>query len=319
MFESDEAYAKRLSDVAFWEPFVRAALRQAGRPAAAIRAAPQRGTYPTFFVDGQLVVKLFGDRYCGPESYRAESAAYAELSPTRLPIPAVVHEGELFPGDAHWPWPFLVLTRREGTPYALAAPGFSSLQRHRTARDAGRFLAQLHAVTVREPARWDDFGAFLASRRATAPSDHARWRSLPGRLVAEMDAWLPAAEELFEPRTSPPVLLHGDLHEDHLFVDAATGAIRGVIDFSDAQLGDPRYDLVALHAGTFHFDPELLRACLLGYGWRPSPSFAREMLAFTLLHDFDMFDQLGALAPAVAATRTLNELAELLWGLRGDL
>jgi len=317
-FDSDEAYADRLSDVAFWEPLVAEALRRAGRPAATIRATPQRGTYPTFSVGGQLVVKLFGERYCGPESYRAESAAYAELSPTRLPIPAVVYEGEILASNEGWPWPFLVLTRIEGIPYALAAPAFSNLQRHRAAQDAGKFLGQLHAVPVREPQRWDDFGAFLAGRRAAAQSDHARWASLPEGLVAEMDAWLPTTEELFDPRTAPPVLLHGDLHKDHLFVDAAIGAIKGVIDFSDAQLGDRRYDLVALHAGTFHFDRRLLRACLLGYGWAPSRSFAKEMLAFTLLHDFNMFDELGALAPRVAAVRTLDELADLLWSLGDD-
>lgn len=40
-----------------------------------------------------------------------------------------------------------------------------------------------------------------------------------------------------------PVLLHGDLSEDHLLVDPARQRLTGVIDFGDVCLGDPAFDV----------------------------------------------------------------------------
>ena len=42
-----------------------------------------------------------------------------------------------------------------------------------------------------------------------------------------------------------PVLVHGDVYEDHLLLDAATGTL-GLIDFSDLAVGDPAIDLAEL-------------------------------------------------------------------------
>jgi hypothetical protein len=76
--------------------------------------------------------------------------------------------------------------------------------------------------------------------------------------------------------------------------------------------GDPRYDLVALHFGTFRADKALLGACLDAYGWQGrTATWAREMLAFTLLHDFNVF------RPGMPLERfaTLDELAGAIWDL----
>ncbi|MEO9254747.1 MAG: hydrogenase expression protein HypB, partial [Tepidiformaceae bacterium] len=90
-------------------------------------------------------------------------------------------------------------------------------------------------------------------------------------------------------------------------------ALTGVIDFTDAWHGDPRYDFVALQAGTFHFDRRLLNECLEGCGWVRSQRFAQEMLAFTLLHEFDMFADTKHRAIGFGEVRDLDDLARLLW------
>lgn len=86
----------------------------------------------------------------------------------------------------------------------------------------------------------------------------------------------------------------------------------GLIDFSDVCVGDPRYDLLALHFGTFHANKGLLRACLEAYGWpHLSAEWPREMLALSLLHDFNMFDALVGLD----RFRSLDDLADAIWNL----
>ncbi|KAJ2972594.1 hypothetical protein NQ176_g7067 [Zarea fungicola] len=49
-----------------------------------------------------------------------------------------------------------------------------------------------------------------------------------------------------------PVLLHADLKGEHIFIDANTGHVRGVIDWSDACIGHPSVDIhgLAISIGT---------------------------------------------------------------------
>lgn len=44
-----------------------------------------------------------------------------------------------------------------------------------------------------------------------------------------------------------PVLLHNDFSPDHILLDKDTNQLRGVIDFGEAAIGDPDYDLFYLY------------------------------------------------------------------------
>lgn len=313
---SDDDYARRLGDGAFWEPWARAAFELAGldQPARLWHARPL-GTYPTLLSDTGLVVKLFGDRWYGPESHQAELEAYRVLDGHDLPVPRLVAAGQLFPDATNqWPWPFLILTQLRGATYAALSATLDRAARRRVAGDLGWLLRRLHRLPLsgrRLAPSWRHFLALLERRRGEAPQDHRRWGLLPPRLCDQLDGWLPDPGVLVD-TGRPPCLVHGDLHGEHVFLDPASSRLVGVIDFTDVYAGDPRYDLVALHFGTFHTDKALLGACLEAYGWpaRP-PTWARDMLAFTLLHDFNMF------RPAMPLKRfaTLDELADAIWNL----
>ena len=163
-------------------------------------------------------------------------------------------------------------------------------------------------------ARLETIHHLLERRRRDAPADHARWSNLPRHLVDQLDTWLPSAEALVR-RDASPRFLHADLHDQHLFVDPFAATLEAVIDFTDALAGDPRYDLVALHMGSFHADKHLLRTCLAAYGRAATgDAWAHDMLALTLLHEFNMFDDPG-LKDRLQRLATLDDLAQELWGL----
>jgi hygromycin-B 7''-O-kinase len=313
-FASDQDYADRLGDGAFWEPWARAALDLAGldQPAR-LRPARPPGTYPTLLTDTDLVVKLFGDRWYGPESHQTELEAYQVLNGHDLPVPRLLADGRLFPdATGGWPWPFLILTQLSGATYAALAATLDRSARQQIAGDLGRLLRRLHRLPLtgwRLAPDWRHFVALLEQRRAQAPQDHRRWGLLPAWHCDQLDGWLPDPGALVD-TSRPPRFVHGDLHAGHVFLDRASGRLVGVIDFTDVYAGDPRYDLVALHFGTFQTDKALLAACLDGYGWPDQPAtWAGEMLAFTLLHDFNM------LRPGMPLERfaTLDELADAIW------
>lgn len=132
--------------------------------------------------------------------------------------------------------------------------------------------------------------------------------------MSDVEAFLPPDPAVLLDLQRPPVFLHGDLHAGHLFVEGADPRLTGVIDFTDARSGDARYDLVALHLGTFRGDKTLLAACLEGYGGPArEEGWPREMLALTLLHDFDVLAEVPALPLQGAAS--LDVLADLLWNV----
>jgi hygromycin-B 7''-O-kinase len=274
------------------------------------------GTYPTLIVDGRAVVKLYGPWWSGPESFAAEADAYDLLaSDETLPVPRRIAQGGLA-GDE---WRYLVLTFVPGIPLADAAGQLTHEALLELASWLGWVVLRLHALPVR-PGRvlrrsWEPFAAFITRQRSEATARHRRWNTLPAHLVGQLDEWLPTAEALLD-RSRAPVMVHGDLHENHLlgFVDRDRFVPTGVIDFTDVMVGDPYYELGPIQRSTFRCDRTLLAKFLLAARLPPAArmAFERRALAFALLHDFDQLRGLTWLGDVA----DLDELAVRLFGSR---
>jgi aminoglycoside phosphotransferase len=289
-------YGARLGDAGFWEPYVAEVLARHGLPTGPIEVGAL-GTMPTFLV-GRHVVKLFGELFSGRRSFAVERSAHRWLLGNRaIPSPALVAEGRLF--DGAWPWPYLVTARLGGTSWRDA--GLDPRQQEQLADELGRVVRRLHDLPPPGGRVWRR--DWLAELRAGCVDRHRGWGTLPGHLIEQIDRHLLAPRPLRQ-------LVHADLHADHVFVENAK--LVGVIDWGDALIGDPYYELPALHLGSFGRSKPLLAAFLAGYGWEVTADFARRATSMTLLHRFDVLREAG---PAIDlnALGTLDELAELLW------
>lgn len=135
-----------------------------------------------------------------------------------------------------------------GYPKIAGSPARSGLTRA-TGLDLGRFLEALHSypneraaragVPVLDPAAW---GEKLEERCA-----EFRRRVLPLLPASEQAA----GERCLSPRFESdfePALIHADLGPEHVLCRA--GRIVGVIDWSDARVGDPALDLAWCLHGT---------------------------------------------------------------------
>lgn len=156
----------------------------------------------------------------------------APVLPLQVPVPFVVSES-----------PLRVRHRRlRGEP--VSAPDLAS------GRRLGQFLLALHEKPVAEAVQLGVPGPVASAARREATLNTMRRDVLP--LLAGQDRVSGAA--LLERVSDSPAdtLVHGDLGPGHLLVLA--GRLHGVIDWTDAHVGDPALDLCwALHGATAEF------------------------------------------------------------------
>ncbi len=157
----------------------------------------------------------------------------------------------------------------EGEPAGSAGPGGAALRgrpRHRLAEQVGRFLATLHA-TPAEAARTRGLRSVDLGREVYAPLVE---ESLP-ELGPRSRDWVEETLGRFlgqggSDRT-PRALVHGDISIAHLLA-GPDGTLRGVIDWGDAMIADPAFDLAGLLSGFGRlrgFRPPFLRRVIASY------------------------------------------------------
>jgi aminoglycoside phosphotransferase (APT) family kinase protein len=323
-FTSREDYGPRFTDLAFWRPYVQEVCRRHGLPLGALRPG-LAGTNPVFVVDERCVVKIFTDMFGGVVSAPAERTCYRLLArATGLPAPRLLAEGDLFDAEDGWPWPYLVLELLQGRSLGEDIALVSRADLEESAAFLGRALRALHSIPLPAdgplPGSWQAYDAFLAQQRRACVATQTELGLLPPALVAQIEGYLPPLAQLTD-HSATPTLLHGDLNWDHLLGVPEGGRWRptGIIDFGDAIVGDPLYDLVVLHIGLFRCDTSLLAIFREAYGPHPSlqRDFVRRATALTLLHRYPMFDTAFEELPEARAAQSLEELATLLWG-QGD-
>ena len=171
--------------------------------------------------------------------YAREPALLAALAARGFPVPA--NAAAVRGGDGR------LLAVAHDCVEGVAPDALGRAARDRLADRAGALLAALHAVPAAEaralgvPA--PDLGEDLYRPmiEACGPRLGPRGRDWIGRRFARFLAEGGS-------RAAPRVPVHGDLACGHLLADAA-GGLAGVIDWADALVADPAYDLAALIAG----------------------------------------------------------------------
>jgi aminoglycoside 2''-phosphotransferase len=197
-------------------------------------------------VNGSLIVRFPRYRQ-GIDALRREVCVLAVIGQDNalpIPRPTLTAVDALTPGDVFMAYPAL-----PGVPLSRGRyAALSSAARQRAADSAAGFLHRLHAQPVDDVRR--------CGLEMTTPLQH--WGQLYGRIQERLFPLMtPAAVRwttgLFEgflhvpEHAAVPVrLVHGDFGGSNILVDARTGEITGIIDFSSAHLDDPAVDLAAL-------------------------------------------------------------------------
>jgi len=288
-------YGRHLGDVAYWSPYVAIVLARHRLPASELEA-PFAGTFPVFLA-GEVVVKLFGPAFGGTESHAAELAMHHLLAGhPEVPAPGLIAHGCLFSGEPRWP--YLVTGRLRGV--AIREAGLDHAGSVSVAAQLGQAVGRLHRLPAPGPVAGREV---LREMRAGA-AERLRRFGLPGHLAEQVPGFL--ADAL--PATS---LVHGDITADHVFVDRAE--LVGLIDWGDALIADPYYELVAVYFDAFGGQRPLLTEFLRGYGWDRAVDFGRRALQGVLEFQFDALSRISEMAD-LTEVKDLGQLAERLFG-----
>lgn len=302
------------NDAALWPPVVRriwagdAALRAATGIAAPARiTAGYPGTCAVLIVDESAVIKIFPPPLVN--DFARERAIY-RLPGLTLPFaPALLAEGILHDRAG---WPYLVFSFLPGAAWRDVLPAVPPDERAAIMRELGHAIRVIHDTPLPAAGSWPSRAAwevFPHHRLAHVPQELRPGTVLPDSVIGEIEALLAGTDWY----TAPPRLLHADLTEDHLLVSRTAGRwwISGLIDWADAEVGDPYYEWIALWFGMCRRRAELWRAFLDGYDPTQPPDYLAidRLTAFTFLHRFGTGIVNDVIAPD--EQRALNSLREL--------
>ena len=307
------AWARTMGQAAYWRPLIGRILRKHGLRGGPIRPG-RPGCHAVFLVGPDLVVKLlapydFGPSRPGGQGDYATELWVHELLARNSAIPAPELRAHGYEGG----WPYLVTTRVRGRPIAEALHELSAAELRPLVAQVGRLMRAIYELPVAESPM--DWTSFMSRRIGQCAERQRSLGSLPEPLARQIPELLAAAQPIpaagFRPR-----LIHADISADHVFVVRRHGAwqVTGLIDFGDAMVGEPEYDLVAPGLDIVRGDAEVLRVLLDSAGYAPAPETdaSRRLLAYTLLHRFvDLAD-----VPwwqNSGEPGSLEELAERLW------
>lgn len=235
-----------------------------------------------------------------------------------VPVPAVLSTEVVDSGEGERE--AMVVAAAAGRELAAVLPSLSGSERREAMADVGRVLAVLHAVETPGPwhpdheGRWPDSTALRDGFLADRAGERAELLEV-GLTEEETDrimGLLPAAWDATGPRR--PVLSHGDLKPDHVFVGADL-RVSAVIDWGGWHGGSALADLA--RASMLHGDEDFA-AIVCGYRQWPvdEPEFRRKLALSTLLqtvgytaHHVRIGDLAGAPRSVARLRRILVELA----------
>jgi len=284
-FHTKEDFHEKYHNPALWKPFVLAICNIVGIVLKEIHPVPagDEGASPVFIVNREVVVKLYthaSEDDDGEEVYEKESASsrvlaaapkdVADLVPILRFSGTLVDERPNGPGFLH----YAISDFLEGVPMSKLWDTLSTNQLTSFARQLGSAIYKIHKTKVPSGSGYDflessNWTKYLLKEKARLHEKFVvKYKSLPEHLVLQLDTYIPDDISAF---VGPINLcwIHADLHRMHTFVkvdhEADTAKLSGIIDWGDALLGSPFFDLAVIHIDQFYGDKKLLQEFLMGY------------------------------------------------------
>lgn len=186
-------------------------------------------------------------------------------------------------------WRYVVQSRIPGQQLGESWPTVSQSARRSILQEIGLFFAALHRLAAPQAGvladSWDEF---LSMQTQLCAARQASW-GVPEEIVSGISECLANSGVSTNSCIS---LLHADLGGGNVLLESVEDGryVAGIIDFGDARIGDPLYDLITPALLIAEGNHELFSALLDGYGIVGSARDERlqtRLTAYAVLHPFN--------------------------------
>lgn len=119
----------------------------------------------------------------------------------------------------------------------------SAVEKDKFAKNIAIFLSQMHSLSIADVQKCQvPIKSFGAQNREVKNNIKFIYPHLTSQEQTMLDSFIISRKQLL--KEIKPVLIHGDLTGDNVFVDSENNL--GIIDFSDSEISDPAKDFAAL-------------------------------------------------------------------------
>jgi hygromycin-B 7''-O-kinase len=276
-------------------------------PASALATYPD-GSNLLARVGEDRIVKIFPPFHS--DQWDSEHIALTHLTGLcPIEIPQLIASGVRQDG-----WHYVVLSLVAGETLEKHWSAMSHHDRIRAMTDVGITMARIQTIPISGPLNhfqaWD---AFLAAQADKCWARHKR-SGEPEWLIDQVDGWIRDQMPLLQ--TTQPALLTGEYTPFNLLATDLTGSWRlsGMIDFGDAMIGHPEYDLLGPSAFLASGDRDLIQSLFTGYGLTdPDLSLHRRLMALLLLHKYSNLSRQIRIPNWQTKVNSIEALMHLIW------
>ncbi len=229
-----------------------------------------------------------------------------------LQTPTVKYEGEIFG------WPYIIMNQLDGTLLEVLWDKMDHDNKVIIIRELGALIREVHALPTLGLEEIDCHWEQFIHQQMDRCRELHRSVDLPNSLLEQIPSYLESTKDSLI-RIGRPVLLTGEYTPMNFLVKQVKNIwhINGLIDFGDAMLGLPEYDLLGPGAFLIQGDKVLLREFLMAYGYTPdtlTPALSHQMMALMLLHKYSNLNIQVRIKDWQRKVQSLKDLENLVWG-----
>ena len=269
------------------------------------------GTNIVFGYGSSFVIKIFPPMH--KNQFESEVLVMKYLhNKLSVSTPAIKYEGEIAG------WPYIIMSRLDGT---LLEGLWENLDYHNKLliiRELAILIREVHALPVQGfeaiDCHWTEFMKEQINHCVKQHQD----TGLSEQLLQQIPDYLISAEKIL-PEIKHPVILTGEYTPMNFLVTQKLGIwhITGLIDFGDAMLGLPEYDLLGPGVFLIQGDKSLLREFLIAYGYLPeqlTEKLSHQLTLLLLLHRYSNLNLQIRIEDWQKKVSHIKDLENLVWG-----
>ena len=307
---SFEQYEQLKSNVDLIKEIAQAVISRHQLPAGSLELFSD-GTNIVFSYNQHYVIKIYPPMHV--DQFKSESLVTQYLSgKLTVKTPDILYQGEIAN------WPYLIMTQLEGELLETLWEKLEYDNKDLIMRELGLLIKEIHALPTNGLEAIDCHWEQFITQQIHHCIEQHQTKKLPPHLLKQIPDYLNPVQTCLK-EIKNPVILTGEYTPMNLLVKQIDGVwhINGLIDFGDAMLGLPQYDLLGPGAFLIQGDKRLLREFLVAYGYSENQftsELSHQLTALMLLHQYSNLNVQIRIQDWQNKVSSIEDLEQLVWG-----